>query len=86
MSASMTFKPLHGEISIASANTVNGAPLVRIINTSGSTQVLVVANSGGQYANLTILNNNLLQNTPAVAIQVANFIKNLFPHGKSNYL
>lgn len=58
MSASMTFKPLHGEISIASANTVNGAPLVRIINTSGSTQVLVVANGGGQYANLTILNNN----------------------------
>lgn len=57
MPASMTFKPLHAEISIASANTVNGAPLVRILNTSGSTQVLILANTGGQYANVTVLNN-----------------------------
>jgi len=56
MPASMTFKPLHGEISIGTANTVNGAPLVRILNTSGSTQVLVLANTGGQYANITVLN------------------------------
>ena len=58
MPASMTFKPLHAELSITTANTVNGSPLVRIVNTSGSTQVLTLANSGGPYANLTVLNSN----------------------------
>ena len=72
MSASMTFKPLHGELSIASANTVNGGPLIRVINTSGSTQVLVLANTGGTYANLTVLNNNevIIKKLPLDTVQM----------------
>lgn len=81
MAASMTFKPLHGELSVASANTVNGAPLVRVLNTSGSTQVLTLANTGGAYANLTVLNNqeviikklqlDTIQMTGGLAVDIA---------------
>jgi len=51
-----TYKPLGAEISIASANTVANSGLVRILNTSGSTQVLTLANTGGTYANITVVN------------------------------
>lgn len=77
----ITYKPLHAEISISSANTVNGAPLLRVLNTSGSTQVLVLANSGGQYANITMLNNtevvikkmqtDTVQMTSGLAVDIA---------------
>lgn len=48
-------KPLGPEVSIASANTVGSSALVRIINT-GARAVLHIANSGGEYANMTISN------------------------------
>ena len=43
------------EVSIASANTVANSNLVRVINT-GATAVLHVANTGGEYGNLTVTN------------------------------
>jgi len=51
----MILKPLGAEISISSANTVANSMLVRVINT-GAAAVLHLANSGGEYANLTVSN------------------------------
>jgi hypothetical protein len=51
----MILKPLGAEISIASANTVANSMLVRVINT-GASAVLHLANTGGEYANLTVSN------------------------------
>lgn len=51
----MILKVLGPEISIASANVVANAVLVRVINT-GAAAVLNIANSGGVYANLTVTN------------------------------
>ena len=51
----MILKVLGAEISIASANTVANASLVRVINT-GAAAVLNIANAGGVYANLTVTN------------------------------
>lgn len=49
-------KLLGAEISIASANTVGGANLVRVINT-GSAAILNVANTTAVYANCTVAQN-----------------------------
>lgn len=51
----MILKVLGPEISIASANVVANANLVRVINT-GAAAVLNIANAGGVYANLTVTN------------------------------
>ena len=60
----MILKVLGTQISIASANTVANANLVRIINT-GAAAVLTIANSGGTYANLTV------SNTESIVIEKA---------------
>jgi hypothetical protein len=51
----MILKPLGPEVSIATANTVSNSNLVRIINT-GAAAVLHLANTGGEYANITVSN------------------------------
>lgn len=51
----MILKVLGSEVSLSSANTVANSVLVRVINT-GAAAVLHIANSGGEYANLTVSN------------------------------
>ena len=51
----MIIKPTGAEVSIASANAVANATLVRVINT-GASAVLHIAAGGTEYANLTVSN------------------------------
>jgi hypothetical protein len=44
------------ERSLASANDVNAATLVRVINTGAAATLTVKANTGTAYANLTVAN------------------------------
>ena len=52
----MILKPLGAEVSIATANVVGGATLVRIINTGASAVLHFASNTGTEYANLTVTN------------------------------
>lgn len=51
----MIYKPQGAEISITSANTVGNNMLIRVLNT-GATAVLHIANTGGEYANISVSN------------------------------
>lgn len=56
-------KPIRGtagEVSLATANTVSNANLIRVINTGTGTALLNLANTtGGIYANVTLLANSV---------------------------
>ena len=52
----MIIKPLGAEVSIASANDVGASVLVRVINTGASAVLHLKANTGTEYANLTVSN------------------------------
>lgn len=52
----MIIKPLGAEVSIATANSVSDATLVRVLNTGAAAVLHIAANSGTEYANLTVSN------------------------------
>lgn len=52
----MILKPLGAEISIASANVVGSATLVRVINSGAAAVLHFKTTSGTEYANLTVSN------------------------------
>lgn len=52
----MIYRLIGGEISVSSANTVANTRLVRVLNT-GATAQLHIANTSGEYANMTLLAN-----------------------------
>jgi len=79
---STIIKPLGTEQSISSANTVANSNLVRVTYTGGTSSVLTFANSGGTYANLTIMSSlptvivtkqssDTLQGTSLIAVPIA---------------
>ncbi len=75
------YKPLANEVSIATANNVWNASLVRVINPGATGAVLAIASGGTQYANITLLGNceviikksanDTLQGTGMSAVPVA---------------
>ena len=61
----MIIKPLGAEVSIASANAVANATLVRVINTGAGAQMNLAYANGTVYANVTV------SNTESVVVQKA---------------
>jgi hypothetical protein len=67
-----TYKPIHTEVSIASANDVNQSPLTRVYNANASIQVLHFSTSTGtEYANLSIASGNevIIKKSPTDRLQ-----------------
>lgn len=52
----MYYKPTANEISITTANTVYNGKLCRLLNTSGSTQVITFTGNSVVYGTLSMLN------------------------------